>query len=269
MWGANVELMRTSFRTQIFPPHTHDYLTLGVILRGAGTIWCRGATRPTRPGDIVVIPPGEVHTGNVSRRSEPLSYVALHVPREVLAQCADPEGRRTGRVPDFAPSVRRDPGIGTELRRLDRAMRRLDLATADHALSAALELLMRRHAEAAPSASGRKPAREPELVRVARDIIEECYAANAQTSLHALARQTGVTPFHLVRVFTQTIGLPPHRYLIQTRIRRASQLLASGIPSSFVAAMTGFADQSHLTTQFKRYVGTTPASYQRCVTSSR
>jgi AraC-like DNA-binding protein len=29
--------------------------------------------------------------------------------------------------------------------------------------------------------------------------------------------------------------------------------------------MTGFADQSHLTTQFKRYVGITPGRYQRCV----
>jgi AraC-like DNA-binding protein len=148
-------------------------------------------------------------------------------------------------------------------------MRRVDLATADHALSAALGLLVRRHAETAPSASARTPAREPELVRVARDIIEDCYAGNAQTSLRALALQTGVTPFHLVRVFTQAVGLSPHRYLIQTRIRRATQFLASGIPSSFVAAMTGFVDQSHLTTQFKRYVGTTPASYQRSVTLSR
>jgi AraC-like DNA-binding protein/mannose-6-phosphate isomerase-like protein (cupin superfamily) len=268
-WGANVELMRTSFRTQVFPRHTHDYLTLGVILRGAGTIWCRGANRPTHPGDIVVIPPGEVHTGSVRRQSAPLSYVAVHIPGDVLTLYVDTEGLRGGRVPDFAPAVRRDPAIGTELRRLDSAMRRVDLATADHALSAALGLLMRHHAETAPSASGREPTPEPELVRVARDIIEDCYAGNARTSLRALALQTGVTSFHLVRVFTQTVGLSPHRYLIQTRIRRASEFLASGIPSSFVAAMTGFVDQSHLTTQFKRYVGTTPASYQRCVTLAR
>jgi AraC-like DNA-binding protein len=44
--------------------------------------------------------------------------------------------------------------------------------------------------------------------------------------------------------------------------------LARGLPSSLVAAMTGFVDQSHLTRQFKRYIGTTPALYQRCVTSA-
>jgi AraC-like DNA-binding protein len=129
--------------------------------------------------------------------------------------------------------------------------------------------LVRHRAAAARSITAHASTREPELVQIARDIIEDCYADSAQTSLRALARVTGVTPFHLVRVFTHTVGLSPHRYLIQTRVRRARQFLVSGVPSSVVAAMTGFVDQSHLTTQFKRYVGVTPAFYQRCMTASR
>ena len=107
---------------------------------------------------------------------------------------------------------------------------------------------------------------EPVVVKTVREIIDDCYADTEQTSLNALAARVGVTPAHLVRLFTETTGLSPHRYVVQTRIRRAEELLASGMSSSFVAAMTGFADQSHLTTQFKRYVGTTPAWYQRCRT---
>jgi AraC-like DNA-binding protein len=75
--------------------------------------------------------------------------------------------------------------------------------------------------------------------------------------------QVGVSPFYLVRAFTRRLGLAPHQYLVQTRVRRACDLLAGGVAPSFVAAMTGFVDQSHLTTHFKRYVGTTPASYQQ------
>ncbi|HEY2162424.1 MAG TPA: helix-turn-helix transcriptional regulator [Gemmatimonadaceae bacterium] len=86
-----------------------------------------------------------------------------------------------------------------------------------------------------------------------------------RTSLKALSLHTGVFPFHLVRVFTRAVGLSPHQYLVQTRIRHATRLLAQGVPCSFVAAMTGFADQSHLTTQFKRHLSITPASYQRCL----
>jgi AraC-like DNA-binding protein len=102
-------------------------------------------------------------------------------------------------------------------------------------------------------------------VRRARQIIDDCYADNSLTSLAALARAAGVTPFHLVREFTRATGLSPHRYLVQTRIREARVLLARGMAPSSVAAVTGFVDQSHLTTHFKRYVGTTPASDRRGV----
>lgn len=280
--------MRTWYRTQSFSRHTHEYFTVGVLLHGVGTLWYRGAERTARPGDVMVIPPGEVHTGGLGGRRDVLSYLAVHIPADVLAAAADAEGVHGGQPPDFTSLIIRDPEVTEQLRRLDAEMRivhaakggprarrgdsteEVDDGAADDALSAALGLLVRRHGVAAPTASDHaSPAtQQPNLVRIAREIIDDCYAEKAQTSLGALARRTGVTPFHLVRVFTQTIGLSPHRYLVQTRVRRASEFLARGVPSSFVAAMTGFVDQAHLTTQFKRYVGTTPASYQRNVAAS-
>jgi AraC-like DNA-binding protein/quercetin dioxygenase-like cupin family protein len=260
--GTSVELMRTSYRTQVFPRHTHDYFTVGVVLQGAGTLWYRGANRTTHRDDIVVIPPGEVHTGGVARGTKVLSYFAVHVPADVVAACADGQGIPGGRTPDFGSLIVRDPAVGAQLRRLNESM--LADGAADETLTLAIGLLVSRHSASSRSEKTASPIGEPGIVRIAREIIEDCYSDNAQTSLQALARRTGVTPFHLVRLFTRTIGLPPHRYLLQTRVRRARELLARGVPSSFVAAMTGFADQSHLTTQFKRYVGTTPVSYQRC-----
>jgi AraC-like DNA-binding protein/quercetin dioxygenase-like cupin family protein len=265
--GASVELMRTWYQTQVFPRHTHEYFTLGVVLRGAGTLRYRGIERMTHRGDVVVIPPGEVHTGGLGRDAHVLSYLAVHVPADVLATCADAEGFRGGRAPDFSSPIIHDQGVGAELRRLDVVIGTTQgaSAAADDALSAAIGLLVRRHADGAPVSAARAPARVPEFVRLVREIIDDSYADNALTSLESLARRAGVTSFHLVRVFTEAMGLSPHRYVVQTRVRRARQLLARGVPSSFVAAMTGFVDQSHLTTQFKRYVGTTPALYQRSV----
>lgn len=270
--GAAVELMRTTFHTQVFPRHAHEYFTLGVVLRGVGALWYRGANRVTAPGDVVAIPAGEVHTGGLARGTAVLSYLAVHVPADLLAECAEAHGLRGGRVPDVAGPVLRDPLLAAELRRLDALMRRAAASpdaiadgAADDVLGAAVALLVGRHADARASARAPAPPREPELVRITREVIEDCYADSAQTSLQALAGHAGVTPSHLVRLFTRTIGVSPHRYVVQTRVRRAGQLLSRGIPSSFVAAMTGFADQSHLTTQFRRYVGITPAAYQRCV----
>ena len=83
--GSSVELMRTSYHAQSFPKHTHDFFTIGLVLRGAGTLWYRGAEHLARRGEVVVIPPGEVHTGSVARGAGVLEYVAAHVPAEVVA----------------------------------------------------------------------------------------------------------------------------------------------------------------------------------------
>ena len=270
--GISVELMRTWYRTQSFARHTHDYFTLGVVLRGSGTLWIRGSERMLHRGDVCVIPPGEVHTVGMGHGNEVLSYFAVHVPVEALAMSADAQGRRRAGAPAFATAVIRDGLVGAELRRLNAACGPsrvvFDEGAANDALIAAMELLVRRHGGVVDSTIRPALDREPELVRITCEIIDDCYADNTQTSLRALARRAGVTPCHLVRAFTDAMGLSPHRYLVQTRVRRASQYLARGIPASFVAAMTGFADQSHLTTQFKRYVGTTPASYQRGLAAS-
>ena len=63
----------------------------------------------------------------------------------------------------------------------------------------------------------------------------------------------------------EATGLAPHQYLIQIRVERARQLLAEGAVPSLAAAMTGFADQSHLTYHFKKHLGITPGKYRRCV----
>jgi len=261
--GSSLELMRTSYRAQSFPKHTHDFFTIGLVLRGAGTLWYRGADHLARPGEVLVIPPGEVHTGSVAPGADILEYVAAHVSVEVVAGLLDDVDPGDA---DLEAPVILDDAVASQLRRLE------DAATGDpaarqateEALTNAVGLLVNSHRRAG-SMSARNRTAEPRVVHIARELLDDCYGDNAQTSLRALSLRAGVSPFHLVRVFTRAVGLSPHQYLVQTRIRHATRLLAQGLPCSFVAAMTGFADQSHLTTQFKRYLGITPASYQRCL----
>ena len=58
-------------------------------------------------------------------------------------------------------------------------------------------------------------------------------------------------------------GIAPHAYLVQLRLARARQLLASGQPPARVAMTLGFADQSHMGRWFRRAYGLTPAHYRR------
>jgi AraC-like DNA-binding protein len=61
--------------------------------------------------------------------------------------------------------------------------------------------------------------------------------------------------FHLLRTFRKQVSLPPHEYLIQVWFRQAKILLTQEYSINEVADVTGLADQSHLTRQFKRNFG--------------
>jgi AraC family transcriptional regulator len=93
-----------------------------------------------------------------------------------------------------------------------------------------------------------------------REAIEYIHEHLAQEiRLDDLARATELSPYHFARLFKRSTGLAPHQYLIRRRVERARELLVtSSLPISEVAIQSGFCDQSHLTTHFKRVYGVTP-----------
>ncbi|MEM1392749.1 MAG: helix-turn-helix transcriptional regulator [Cyanobacteria bacterium P01_H01_bin.150] len=78
-------------------------------------------------------------------------------------------------------------------------------------------------------------------------------------SLNELARLVQISPYHFTRQFKKSTALPPHQYIIRTRVERAKQLLKQGnLTIAQVAYVVGFSHQSHLNRHFKRLVGVTP-----------
>lgn len=69
---------------------------------------------------------------------------------------------------------------------------------------------------------------------------------------------------HFGRAFRHATGLPPHQYVTEQRIAKATELLAgSDLPIADIAHAVGMSSQSHLTTVFRKLVGDTPAAYRR------
>jgi len=79
------------------------------------------------------------------------------------------------------------------------------------------------------------------------------------------AALTSRSPFHIARAFSQATGLPPHAYLESVRMRRARELLRSGISVVETALAVGYPDQSHFTHRFRRHTGFTPGQYRTVV----
>ncbi len=82
--------------------------------------------------------------------------------------------------------------------------------------------------------------------------------------LSSLAKRSGLSRFHFIRVFKAETGMTPARYVEQCKIGQAKALIeAAEIPLADIADRLGFSDQSHLTRRFKAVVGSTPAAYAR------
>ena len=91
--------------------------------------------------------------------------------------------------------------------------------------------------------------------------IEENYASDI--SVEKLATVAGLSPRSLQRKFQAAFRISPTQYVRRVRINKASDLLVNSDQTiSAIAACTGFADQSHLSREFVRSVGSTPKQFR-------
>lgn len=252
-----LDALQARFTAHAFARHWHDYYVIGLVVDGAQSFWCRRATYTTPRGGLILINPGEAHTGEAAGATG-FAYRALYPTNAHMAQVMTELGQ-PDELPVF-PSIRIDDNqmadavcdlhiaLNSDHTPLERESRWLHLLTA---------LVARYGAERRPLPH---VGREPRAVTLAQGYLEEHYAE--RVTLATLAAHAGISPFHLVRVFHRTTGVPPHTYLESIRIRHAQRLLTAGMPPAHVAYATGFSSQSHFTNHFRRIIGVTPGRYR-------
>lgn len=98
-------------------------------------------------------------------------------------------------------------------------------------------------------------------------ILKQSIVCDSQRvlSIDNLAKQACFSKEYFIRKFKKDIGMPPHHYVLQNRIRFAQKLLQQNIPIADVATETGFYDQSHFLKAFRQIVGITPKEYKSAV----
>lgn len=113
-----------------------------------------------------------------------------------------------------------------------------------------------------------RDARHPDSVGLrpdARRLVQALIDANleAPPSAAALAAKVGMGQVRFVREFQVTFCATPHQFVMQRRLMRAREMLASTDASlATIAIETGFASHAHFSTVFRAMTGTTPSAYR-------
>jgi AraC-like DNA-binding protein len=258
---APLECLDARFVEHVFAPHFHEEYVVNTLREGVQTYHYQGSVHRAGRGALVLVNPGVVHTGEAGV-ARGWAYRGFYPSAAFMRGLA---GELTGQAqaePFFRDTVVLDPDLNGRLEQLYQVLSRSDdRLLRESLLYAVFGDVIRRHMQLRPlseSGAGTGLAR-------ARTMLADRLADNL--SLQELAQEAGLSPYHLSRAFHQAYGLPPIAWRNQLRVVQARGWLAQGLAPAEVAARVGFADQSHLTRQFRRALGITPGAYQQAVSA--
>jgi AraC family transcriptional regulator len=207
---------------------------------------------------IAILPPGQPHQLFWQRGAD---LTMILIAPEFLKRIAHESGMRgievVGQYGAFDPVIWH---LGRELRAELRRRRQLDSA---YIQSVATVLV--RHLLSTYVAAVRTPVENGGLprfkLRRAVEYVQENMVEDI--SFRDVAAHLRMSAYHFARMFKQSTGESPHRYIVRCRIERAKALLSEArLPISDVAFEVGYRSQSHFTTCFGRLTGVTPGAFR-------
>jgi AraC family transcriptional regulator len=87
---------------------------------------------------------------------------------------------------------------------------------------------------------------------------------DTELSLASLAKESGYSREHFLRMFRAATGMTPHQYVMERRLSAAQHLLEqSKMLLADIAFKCGFSSQTHMNDVFRERLGFTPLKYRR------
>lgn len=238
----------------------HDTYTASFVVGpnpGARAKWhSRGVERIVSPGCLQLMNPGEAH--RTTAVSEPTSFCVVWWTAAVMDETA----RELGAFGQ----------VNLKLAQLDHSSAAHPFSKLYQAIQAGTDTLELEHwyvettAQMLKCAAERTPLRRRHgqhhpNVRRAVEYVREHFADTV--TLDELAKQAGLSKFHLARCFRDATGYAPHQYVKLLRLQTARRLLESGVSVNEAALQAGFTDPPHLARAFRVWLGVPPSQWAR------
>lgn len=246
-----VEMRQARLSTACYHAHSHDEFSFGVIDSGTADYNNLGQRNRIGCGDTVLINPADIHSCNPMAGD--WSYRMLFVDTDWVGEVqSEVLGTDSIDYMPFSDILNRSPHSYQQFSFLFES-----LLNEPNPLVVESLLIQYMHQYFLT----KKTEKSESLgIRRVKERISDQLDINH--SLDELAKESGLSRYHLIRSFKQIYGLSPHAYQLDERIKNAKTLLKSGHSLLDTSHLLGFTDQSHLQRNFKKRLAITPKQYQ-------
>ena len=259
--GIGIELDYCGFE-HCFPRHSYgpyirDSYVIHVVVDGSGMLDYDGKRWQIHKGQMFVLLPGD-ETTYYADKEDPWYYcwIGFH------GSCA-------GKVVESIGFSRKEPVLSLkDVSNTERIIKEM-LATKDLALDGQLRrkagmlmILADMIAEGKKEYEGYITPEEISYSEYAVRYINNHFFEKVR--IQDLAKRIGISRSYLVKLMKQETGMSPQEYLIETRMRRASDLLTRSMdPIRNIAAECGYEDALAFSKVFKVRFGLNPSDYRK------
>lgn len=256
-----LELYQAANVNRPVPRHIHCVFSLSVCEAGVGIHETKKGKYYITPGSVVLVNEGAAHSSRV-----PVGYTyssrSIRIDPEMISNLVTQiSGRLLARL-NFSHPVIYNKVLSQQVLNLHKMLENSETRLEKECLLVeTLTEIYERYAEQGVKLAAIGNEHTP-VSRVC-EYLQDWF--NENVSLDRLASVAGLSAFHLTRVFTNEIGVLPHTYQLQVRLKKATDLIAAGKPLVEAALETGFCDQSHFQRVFKKRFGISPGSYKKSV----
>ena len=226
----NIEIVVTEHIDKDFGLHTHTgHYIVSHITRGGANLYYNNVNIALGEGDTFIIRPYMPHSVAVNSGAQ---IISLCIKTELLdINTAESLCKTIGQRYD-------ESGICPDAK-----------AIFDDAVHQIYETI------------GDERYRLPSEIQAIADKIMQM--SDGMCDLDKLSSEVYVSKYHLIRKFKSKIGITPHQFLIQVRVRNAQKEIADGGRLIDAAIDNGFYDSSHFDKCFQKIVGIPPSEYSK------
>lgn len=261
--------LTTEKKAPRFAYHYHDFHKVLLFLEGKVSYWVEGRSFDLLPGDIVLVPAGELHCPVLS---QPTTYerIILYISPEFLSSLSD--GTDTldfcfARAARHQSNVIRLPSpyrprlsaicsqIEEELERQKKTARLFGGALYGKALVTQLLVLLNRGSENQGSIFLQNTSQNPRVLQILEFIGAHL---SEDLSVERIASQFYISRYHLMHMFKEATGYTVGNYVTLKRLLYARSLIEKGTPVIQACYLCGYQNYSSFSRAYKKHFQESP-----------